>query len=466
MLRRDPQIESDIAEWPTVEHAAEPDAGPTADTAQRLIATMLDAVHELQSLDWSELSPTELLATIRDLDVVARRQSAAMDMGVDRCDQSAAYCADGYRSPRPCLKQLGRISGGEAHRRVPTARALRLLPEVAEAYAAGRIPVESVRAIAKVASNPRVRDFLPTADPDFAAKASTMSYLEFVAWLKQWETLADADGAFRETDSGHERRNARMVRNDLDSTWQTDAHHGDAQGTAMADIFRAFMDAEFQADLEAARERLGEDVCLDQLPRTDAQRRADALFAIFVRAAAQPADANSPVPLVNIVIDDTTFEHAVRRACGQEVQDDPGRVDDVICHTIAGQTIHPSDAIAAALVGHVRRVVVDSDSNVINLGRKRRLFTGSSRDAVFLQRLIRDRGGTGCRWPGCDHHHRRLQADHLQAWRGHGCTNVSNGDLDCGPHNRLKESGFRPVRNPDGTWTIYRPDGTPITPSA
>jgi hypothetical protein len=51
--------------------------------------------------------------------------------------------------------------------------------------------------------------------------------------------------------------------------------------------------------------------------------------------------------------------------------------------------------LAAALTGHVRRVVFDVAGVVIDLGRRSRLFTGSSRDAVML-------GDRWCLWPGCD----------------------------------------------------------------
>lgn len=48
----------------------------------------------------------------------------------------------------------------------------------------------------------------------------------------------------------------------------------------------------------------------------------------------------------------------------------------------------------------------------------------------------------------------------------HGGTDVDNSDLACGYHNRLKETGFRPVRRCDGRYDLLRPDGTRITPPA
>jgi hypothetical protein len=65
--------------------------------------------------------------------------------------------------------------------------------------------------------------------------------------------------------------------------------------------------------------------------------------------------------------------------------------------------------LAAVLTGHVRRVVFDAAGVVIDLGRRSRLFTGSSSDAVML-------GDRWCLWPGCDQRSGRCQADHTQPW--------------------------------------------------
>ena len=84
----------------------------------------------------------------------------------------------------------------------------------------------------------------------------------------------------------------------------------------------------------------------------------------------------------------------------------------------------------------------------------------------MLRSAIRDRGGTGCFWADCDSPPWRQQADHEEPWRALGETNSRNGQAGCGFHNRLKETGFRPVRQADGSFVLVRPDGTTITPPA
>ena len=63
--------------------------------------------------------------------------------------------------------------------------------------------------------------------------------------------------------------------------------------------------------------------------------------------------------------------------------------------TTNGVVLDPRDILAAALTGHIRRVVIDSAGVIADMGRKRRLFTGNQRQAVLM-------GSTRCIWPGCD----------------------------------------------------------------
>jgi hypothetical protein len=421
------------------------------------------AVGMVQAVDLDGLSPKEELALVGRLEKLRRRLDHGTDRTVAHLDASAAFSLDGHKTAKGALKAIGRLSGSEAHGRVQTSRALPRLPLVEAAYGRGEIPTEHVRAIARTIANPRVAEWVPDADPIFAHHATELGYDDFLAALRQWEALADADGADQSAERCHERRSGSLQGSAIDGSFRLESNHGSLQGAAMAEIFERFETAELHADWSAAREIHGDDARVEHLERTPAQRRADAIFEIFRRAAA--AEGCSPVPLVNVVVDQDTFEDELRRSAGVEVRSDPNEELARRCHAMDGTSLRPAEAVAAALVGHVRRVVVDSAGTVIDLGRRQRLFTGSARDAAFLQALLRGPGGLGCLWPGCDGRGQNLQADHRDpACRG-GPTNTDNSDAYCGFHNRTKEHGFRPVRDPDGTWTIHRPDDDgPITP--
>lgn len=426
-----------------------------------------EGVVRLLGAELDHLSAEEELRLVGRLEALRRQIDAGTDRAAGHLDRSGAFALDGHRSAKGALKAIGRLSGPEAHGRLRTARVLRDLPQVAAAYERGSIPTAHVRAMSRVASNPRVAEHLPAADPIFAEQAAVLDFDDFASFLQQWESLADADGADQGADESHERRRCGLVQSAINGSWSLEGSFGALQGAAMAEVLEHYDRAELHADWTEARNRFGDGARIEHLARTPAQRRADALFEVFRRAASSPADARAPEPLVNIVIDQRTFEEELRRAAGADVTVDPN--DDVEgrrCQSLDGTLLHPGDALAAALVGHVRRVVVDGRGAVIDLGTRQRLFTGSSRDAVMLQAMLRGPGGLRCLWNGCDGRGGCLQADHRDpAGRG-GPTDVANSEAFCGFHNRIKERGFRPERGHDGEWVIHRPDGGgPITPA-
>jgi hypothetical protein len=126
------------------------------------------------------------------------------------------------------------------------------------------------------------------------------------------------------------------------------------------------------------------------------------------------------------------------------------------CETITGNLMQADEILYRMLIGHVRRVVYDSSGTVIDLGRKRRLFTGSAREAIMLN-------ATRCFWPGCDMPVTRCEADHVQPWTDNGHTSPANGTPACSHHNRIKNHGYKVRRGNDGQWHTYRADGTELT---
>ncbi len=128
------------------------------------------------------------------------------------------------------------------------------------------------------------------------------------------------------------------------------------------------------------------------------------------------------------------------------------------CRTTNGVAVDPADAVAASLIGRVRRVLLDADGVIIDLGRRSRTFTGSARDAALLQAALD--GDGRCLWPGCGLH--RCQIDHTHDWRHGGHTALPNAGPLCPRHNRWKTRGYRTWRDPTGAWHTYRPDGTEI----
>ena len=161
----------------------------------------------------------------------------------------------------------------------------------------------------------------------------------------------------------------------------------------------------------------------------------------------------------NIVVTLETLEAAVGHAAVGQASSPCHAAPDPLwsrSETTNGTLLAPNDILAAALIGHIRRVVVDSAGVIIDLGRKRRLFTGNQRQAVLMS-------SARCIWPGCDQPSGRCQADHLHEWQHNGATNIANAAPLCSRHNRWKSRGYSTHRDSNGYWHTHRPDGSEIT---
>jgi len=442
---------------------------------EEVAAALTGAADALLSVDLDALTPQEVMALTRAVEVARRRLDAGTDRLAGHLDRTGAFAVDGHRNAKDALTYIGRLPSAEAHARVHTARRLRRLPAVAAAHARGDIATEAVRAIARLAANPRVEPLLDDVLDDLLVEqAASESFQAFSAWLHDLERAADVEGAAADSEVTHERRRTQLTYNAADGSYELRTSCGTLQGAVLSEVLDAFEAAELEADRAEAIARFGSEATPDQYPRTPGQRRTDAVIAIFRLAAAAPGDVRVPDPLVNVVVDAETLEDELARAAGAPPTDtdDPAcrRPEDVtarrICRTLSGRPLDPSDVVACLLVGHVRRVVVDSTSTVIDLGRRRRCFTGAARDAADLQAAIRRRGASPCFWGDCTSPAHRQQRDHVRSWGGRGETNPGNSDVACGYHNRLKEHGFRPVRRADGRYDLLRPDGTRITQPA
>jgi len=398
----------------------------------------------------------ELARRLQNLERDVRFCEARIAAVLDEADRLGVYSIDGHRDIRAWAAANVNWSRRETLERSRTVTLLRDLPELAEDLKYGEVGVAQVRELARVRANPRCGDQVVEAAPELVELAKRVSFEEFRIVTQRWEQLNDTDGAHRGHEAAHAGR--RVSTSMFDDTFHLAAQFGAVQGAAIAEILKRFENAEFAAEWDALKAVHGDDMCTSMMERTHSQRRADALYAIFMAAVAAPPGAQVPEPVVNIIVDQDTFDaHMAAAASGEPAPPrDPAETGGR-CETDTGIVVDPAVAVAAAIVGHVRRVVMNSASVVTDLGRKQRVFTGGSRTAVFLQ------DGRRCIWPGCGHDF-RTQIDHSTDWQHHGVTAPCNGGPLCAFHNRFKNFGYHVHRDSNGHWHTHRPDGTEIHP--
>lgn len=415
-----------------------------------IVSMRLPSADEVAALDGRQID-----SVYWELERARRQVEAAMADVMERCEQTSHHQLDGHRSPTAWAMATTNCSHGEALRRQQTARVLRDLPATRGQFRAGRVGVAQVHELARLGANPRCKEQLAGSERVLLDAARQLEFADFRVVTRRWEALADADGAFREHDATHDRRNARLV--ELDHEFRWESSHGVVDGTAMRAVFDAFCDAEFRADWDATVAEHGLRANADLLPRTAAQRRADALTAIF-RAAATAGVDGKPIDVnINLIVDLDTFE----RYLDHEIDDasvgiDPATVRDRRCETTDGVPVDPRQVVALAVIARLRRIVVDEHGVIVAAGRTRRLFTGPLREA--LQALA-----PRCSWLGCTLRAALAQVDHITPHVHGGPTDAANGAVLCQRHNLLKHArGYTPRRRPDGSWLLLGPDGVPM----
>ena len=203
-----------------------------------------------------------------------------------------------------------------------------------------------------------------------------------------------------------------------------------------------FLDAEGGALLRAALEPLAVRAgAEDDRPRE--QRSADALVelcahALDCGAIPQRASQRSHVQVTTSL---ETLLDLVGSAGGE--LDGAG--------AIAGMTVR-----RIACDATITRVLLDSRSQVIDLGRSERVVGGATRRALN----IRDKG---CRWPGCERPPSWTAAHHVVHWTAGGRTDVDNLVLLCRRHHwSVHEGGWTLTRASDGSVLVRAPRGGPL----
>jgi hypothetical protein len=435
-----------------------------------------EVFEELMTLSESGLDQAIRQAEADERAAIARRSAL---LAVTEARQ--IHLTDGHHSIKGYLRATCNWSNSEVARNRKLASVIDAIPSVGDALLGGRIGIPQALEIARAHANRRIGHLVTAIAPLLLEHAEHLRFDDFKIVVDRFVMLADLDGAFDDLAANLEHRTAHVT--ELGGTLDITATGGSPlTASKMISIFERFVQAEFHKDVEARRAEHGELADQHPLPRTAAQRRFDALEAIFDTAAAAGDVQQTADPLVNIIVDAHTLDEALTRtgillpnrnhldideladatpidALIDLIHSDPASLIDRRCETTSGIPVHPLLVLQAALTGQVRRVVIDSAGVVTDLGRKQRLFTGSARVAAKL--LARR-----CSHPGCDITSSFADVDHIDEWADdHGVTDQRNSDIRCGKHDRFKHRHrWRTRRAPNGQLYSIKPDGTIVLP--
>ena len=344
------------------------------------------------------------------------RLAAAQARALSVWDSRGLWASDRSRSASARLARDAGCSPAHAQAEVNRARKLRTMPASAAALANGDLSVDHIDVLAR-ANHGLLTGLFAEGEQELIENTKGLRFNAFVRAVAYWKSLADdevcEDEALR-TKNNRFVTASRTTGGVIDVQGRLDPIGGEvfaAELTRLENIM-------FQADWADAKAIHGEAVKGDHLVRTHLQRRADALVEMAVRSSAMSPGSVPARPLFTVLVDYETFA---------------GRV----CELAKGTVISPGQAAEWLDQAHIERVVFDTPSRVIDVGRRARLFTGGLRRAIE----VRDRHCTGrnCQVPAD-----QCQVDHIIEWSAGGETTQANGRLLCAHHNRQRPGQHPP----------------------
>jgi hypothetical protein len=159
---------------------------------------------------------------------------------------------------------------------------------------------------------------------------------------------------------------------------------------------------------------------------------------VELTTASTALDPHSPEVIVLIDLD--TLQHGLH--------------DNSVCETADGTPLPPSAARRLCCNANLIPVVLDGDSEALDVGRAKRLATPAQRRALHTMHAT-------CAWPDCGVPIDRCDIHHPDDWLSGGPTNLDNLIPICTRHHHLIHDGhWQLTLAPHRTLTITRPDGT------
>jgi hypothetical protein len=292
----------------------------------------------LAAIDLRELDQEKLAGATVDAHTLQSQLEAHVTRVVGVFDTHGD--PEGAAGTVPWVTHRCRIKRSQAKAEVMRARALRHMPAVAAAFAAGELTAAHVRLLAAAQrSNPEA---FAKAEEELVDDASTLRFDVFARRVAYFRQLADPDGVEDAVQDAFARRAVHASRT-FEDTIALDGTLDAIGGSIFKNELDRLERIEFEADWREARDRLGESATSSDLRRSFEQRRADALVEMARRSAAMPADARMGRILLTVLVGYETFG---------------GR----ICQLADGTVVTPGSGRAAAHrrrrgTGRVRRSV-------------------------------------------------------------------------------------------------------------
>jgi hypothetical protein len=371
------------------------------------MSAIRSALDEMGAVDRRSLSADELAADLVELDHVVQKAEVLQAETIKALADCGGHHELGYSSPTALLVDQTKMSPAHARRVIGYGNVRNRAPHAYAAWADGRLSTDQAVHMFRAAE--AVPDEYPEAEAQLVEIVEGLDATDtgkaVAYWRQAMEGPGDLDAA------------KQQIRRGLSASWMQGMLKVDGMlNKTCGEAFLAGLDANMPPPQEGDT-------------RTRSQRRHDALENLsrdwLDNGATPTVGGEKPHVVVH------TDLEALQGLAGGLHESEDGEIIDV-------DTLRMISCDCS-----VTRIIFGPDSEVLDVGRKTRVWSSAQRRAV----IARDRHcqGRGCRAKPrhCDIHHR----DH---WADGGTTSVDKGVLLCRPchtQEHLKERYHRRRRS-------------------
>lgn len=417
-----------------------------------VVRTQVDALASLAPRDLDGAGALELFDTVFEL---ADRLTAIAVRALPVVESDGRWALGGARTFPAWLARRARVTHARAKRLTRLGRALREeLPGTAAAVVAGgrgRVGVEQAEILTTIAATSPVRrqvlaDSSQVCGEGFLLDQARMLSADGLRTLtRRWAAAADPDA------------DERGYRDALEREFFEVAH------TTGGCHVSGFLTTEHGEALLVALDAVtGVPAAGDD--RTSTQRRAGALgdLARLTLDHGLAGAGGSVRPHLNVLVGYPTLL-ALATAAGVDDQLPalgpgslvPGSLDPAVF--AGGQPVPRAVLDTLMCDAEITRTVFGPDSQILDVGRAARTFTGQLRRAI----IARDKH---CQYPACHAPPRMCEGHHTRHWvRDHGNTDARTGILLCWHHHaHVHDNGIEIRWKTGGGWQFTHRHGGPL----
>ena len=294
------------------------------------------------------------------------------------------------------LRHRCRMTPREASGTVKTARALASMPQVAEEAVTGQIVTSGVKLLAM--ARDRHPDEFVHHEEIFADAATYLNAKDLRIAVEHWNQALDFDAALNDAEDDASRREL-FFNQSYQGKWDMQGRFGVADGQVIHTALRGYIQRTYID---------GDD------KRSMSERLADASVAIhqhWLDHNDSVATSGGEKPHITV-----TVPYEILLGDKKQLPE------------INGHPVHPETIRRWACDAGIVRIILDGDSQPIDVGRRTRTIPPALRRALDL------RDGR-CVWEGCDAPASWCDAHHIIHWADGGDTSLDNTQLLCRKHH-------------------------------